>query len=103
VAVSFNRHFKIVILVTAVRIRAANVEIHATATQTRSGESPVNRIFRGDLSDALRAPLKDPVAGKQLVKLVYGAWKLVEKLFAAILETGRQIHHQPTDAEIRRR
>src|SRR5262249_6448909 len=59
VAIGFGRHLKIVVLVTAVGICTANIEVDAAATQTWTRESPVNRIFSGDLADALSTALKD--------------------------------------------
>jgi hypothetical protein len=47
--------------------------------------------------------VEDPVAAEQRVKLVDATGKAVEKLFAAVLEAGRQIHHQTADAEVGRR
>src|SRR5689334_13119216 len=103
ITVRLSRHFKIVLLITAVRVRATNIEIDTATAQTRSGKSPVDRVFSGDAADALRASLKNLVAAKQRMKLVERSWKVIEKLFAAILETRRQIHHQTADAEVRRR
>ena len=57
----------------------------------------IRRMFtdpiRGDPPDPLRAFLKDPVTGQQRVPLVERLREVVEKLFATVFETGRQIHH----------
>src|SRR5262249_51541918 len=49
-----------------------------------------------------RTFLKDPVARQQRVKLLECRRKVVEKLFATAFETSGKIHHQTTDAEVRR-
>src|SRR6185369_9487062 len=65
VAVRFSRNFEVVILITAIRICATDVESDAAAAQTRTGESPIDSIFRGNFSDALCATLKNLVAAEE--------------------------------------
>src|SRR5207237_873537 len=72
------------------------------ATQTWSGKSPVDGVFRGNVANALGAFLKDSVAGNQLMKFLDGVGKVILELFDTAFEAGRQIHHQSADAEIRR-
>jgi len=48
----------------------------------------------------LSSSLKDLVAAQQCVKLVNRLQEVIEKLFAAILEACRQIHHQAADTEV---
>src|SRR5260370_618028 len=70
VSVGFSWYIEVVVLITGVRVGAPNVQIHATATQARTGKTPIDGIFGADVPDVLRALLKSPSAAQEFVELV---------------------------------
>ena len=70
ITVRLGRNFKVVTVVTAIRICAPNIEIDSTAAQARAGQSPIDRIFCRDVAHALGAFLKDSIARDELMKFL---------------------------------
>src|SRR5690349_13673962 len=102
VTIRLNGNFKIVGFVTGIWIRAPNVDLYAASPQAGPCQSPIDGIFFGNDSDTLRSALPQGVSSNKRLEGVEGFRKIVEKLFTPALETGREIHHQATDAKIAR-
>src|SRR5262249_25871744 len=64
IAILLRGDFKVVILVAAVRIRPPNIQLNSTPSQAWTRKAPIDRILSGNVTDTLRAPLEDLVAGE---------------------------------------
>ena len=77
VAVLADGNVELEIGIALVRLRAAEVPLHAGSAQRRAGDAPVDRIFGREHADADRAPLPDAIVGQQRLVLVDGGVELV--------------------------
>src|SRR5258708_11030253 len=99
VAVFSNRNVEVEILVIGVRLRLAQIPLHAAGAEYRAGHAERDAIFTGDYADIFGAFDPDAVGGKQLFVFVDFGTKEIEKVFYFLFEPGIGFVLQATDAE----
>src|SRR5271157_3394567 len=89
------------VLISAVRLVAPQVDIHATASLRRTGCAKCDCIFGGEVRHALGAIHPNWIAGQQALVFINVRREAIEKTLHAVEETQWRLKRKSTNAEVR--